>query len=193
MQKLKFQRHVDFNIRVYTEQETEDYVRHRLRLSGGADATKISNEAHPVIYRFTGGNPNSINALCNAVLTEACALDTRVITGDLIRSVADSHEILPHVVPLQDKGRRKTDPEVPHVEPEQQAEERIIAREPPPKPPYESPAPGSAVAEVDVKDLLTPGFSAVGAACRSNQKDRDSVEYSFGHRGRDQATESGAF
>ncbi|MDH3304954.1 MAG: FHA domain-containing protein [Gammaproteobacteria bacterium] len=151
MKKLKFQRHVDFNIRVYTEQETEDYVRHRLRLSGGADATKLSNDAYPVIYRFTGGIPNSINALCNAVLTEACALDTRVITGDLVRSVADTHEILPHVVPLQGKGRRKTDPNVPPVVPEPQAEERIIAREPPAKPAVESSAAEPAV---DIKPLL---------------------------------------
>ena len=63
MRKLKFQRHVDFNIRVYSEQETEDYVRHRLRLSGGADAAKIAHEAHPVIYRFTGGIPDLINRL----------------------------------------------------------------------------------------------------------------------------------
>lgn len=152
MKKLKFQRHVDFNIRVYTEQETEDYVRHRLRLSGGADATKLSNDAYPVIYRFTGGIPNSINALCNAVLSEACALDTRVIKGDLVRNVADTHEILPHVVPLQGKGRRKNDPDVSPAIPEQQPEERIIAREPPPKPAFESLVAESAV---DLKDLLS--------------------------------------
>jgi type II secretory pathway predicted ATPase ExeA len=152
MKKLKFQRHVDFNIRVYTEQETEDYVRHRLRLSGGADATKLANDAYPVIYRFTGGIPNAINALCNAVLTEACALDTRVITGDLVRSVADTHEILPHVVPLQGKGRRKTDPTVPPAVPEPQAEERIIAREPPAKAVVETSAAEPAV---DIKALLS--------------------------------------
>ena len=154
MRRLKFQRSVDFNIRVYSEQETEDYVRHRLRLSGGADAAKIADEAHPVIYRYTGGNPSSINALCNTVLTEACALDTRVISADLIRSVADTHEILPHVVPLQGKGRRKSDPDVSAEVPEQQAGERIIARDPPARPAFESPAEGPAIPEVDVKDLL---------------------------------------
>ncbi|MGB5332365.1 MAG: FHA domain-containing protein [Woeseiaceae bacterium] len=154
MRKFRFKHHVDFTIRVYSEQETEDYVRHRLRLSGGADATRFAQEAHPVIYRFTGGIPNAINRLCNAVLTEACALDTRVVTGDLIRSVAESHEILPHVVPLQGMGRRKTDSSVSLLIPVQQPQERIIARDPPPRPAFESSAPGSAVADVDIRDLL---------------------------------------
>lgn len=154
MRKLRFKHHVDFTIRVYSEQETEDYVRHRLRLSGGADATRFAQEAHPVIYRFTGGIPNAINRLCNAVLTEACALDTRVVTGDLIRSVAESHEILPHVVPLHGMGRRKTDSSVSLVLPVQPPEERIIARDPPPRPAFQSSAPDSAVAEVDIRDLL---------------------------------------
>lgn len=154
MRKLRFKHHVDFTIRVYSQQETEDYVRHRLRLSGGADATRFAQEAHPVIYRFTGGIPNAINRLCNAVLTEACALDTRVITGDLIRSVAEAHEILPHVIPLQGMGRRKTDSSVSLLIPVQQPEDRIIARDPPPRPAFESPAPGSAIADVDFKDLL---------------------------------------
>ena len=154
MRKLRFKHHVDFTIRVYSEQETEDYVRHRLRLSGGADATKFAHEAHPVIYRFTGGIPNAINRLCNAVLTEACSLDTRVVTGDLIRSVAETHKILPHVIPLQGMGRRKTDSSVSLVIPVQPPEDRIIARDPPPSPTFESLAPGSAAADVDVKDLL---------------------------------------
>ena len=154
MRKLRFKHHVDFTIRVYSEQETEDYVRHRLRLSGGADAAKLAHEAHPVIYRYTGGIPNAINRLCNAVLTEACSLDTRVITGDLIRGVAETHKILPHVVPLQGMGRRKTDSSVSLVIPAQLPEDRIIARDPPASPAVESLAPGSAAADMDARDLM---------------------------------------
>ena len=170
MRNLRFQRHVDFNIRVYSEQETEDYVRHRLRLSGGADAAKFADEAHPVIYRFTGGIPNSINRLCNAVLTEACSLDTRVVTGDLVRRVAESHKILPHVVPLQGMGRRKSDSSVSLLIPVQQPEERIIARDPPPRPAFESPTPGSAVADVDIKDLLNQVSQLSGQLAVQTQK-----------------------
>ena len=170
MRKVRFKHHINFTIRVYSEQETEDYVRHRLRLSGGADAARFAHEAHPVIYRFTGGIPNAINRLCNAVLTEACSLDTRVINGDLIRSVAETHKILPHVVPLKGMGRRKTDSSVSLVIPVQQPEERIIARDPPSRPAFESPVSGSAVADVDVNDLLNQVSQLSGQLAVQTQK-----------------------
>ncbi|MBT8089872.1 MAG: FHA domain-containing protein [Gammaproteobacteria bacterium] len=170
MRKLNFQRHVEFNIRVYSEQETEDYVRHRLRLSGGADAAKIGHEAHPVIYRFTGGIPDLINRLLNAVLTEACSLQTRVVTGDLIRGVAEACEILPHVVPLQAMGRRKTDSSVSLVAPVQQTEERIIARDPPPGSAFGSAAQDSALADLDIKELLNQVSQLSGQLAVQTQK-----------------------
>ncbi len=111
MSLLKFGTHIDFSIRVFTEQESDDYVRHRLRLAGGSESTKLSTEARPLIHRFSGGSPRLINRLCNAVLTEALAQKTRVISEALVRQVADKHEFVPHVLPLQGQGRRKTDRE----------------------------------------------------------------------------------
>ncbi|MCP5090659.1 MAG: FHA domain-containing protein [Gammaproteobacteria bacterium] len=154
MRMLKFRSHIDFTIRVYTEEETEDYVRHRLRLAGGADAAKFSVEARQLIYRFTGGTPSLINMLCNEVLTEGCAQKTRVITDELVRAVADSHQLVPHVVPLQGKGRRSTDPDIKFAIPEQLTEERITAREVSPKQPVESPTPDPVLPDVDAKKLL---------------------------------------
>jgi hypothetical protein len=133
MSQTKFQSHVQFAIRVYTEEETANYVWHHLRLAGGSDAVKFSKEAHALIYRYTGGTPSLINMLCNALLTEAHTRETKVITEELVRTVADNRKLLPHVVPLQGKGRRKTDPDFKLVQPERQAEERITestAKEP---------------------------------------------------------------
>jgi len=154
MRMLKFRRHIDFTIRVYTEEETEDYVRHRLRLAEGADAAKFSVEARQLIYRFTGGTPSLINMLCNEVLTEAFSQKTRVITDELVRTVADRHQLVPHVVPLQGKGRRSTDSDIKLAIPDAVTEERITARAVPPKQPVESPAPDPAIPDVDTKKLL---------------------------------------
>ena len=109
MRSLKVDHRVDFNIRAYTESETEAYVWHCLSASGGADVAKFSNDARAMIYRYTGGIPGQINALCNATLAEACARENRVIDDKLIRAVADKEEMLPHAVQLKSKGRRKTD------------------------------------------------------------------------------------
>ena len=153
MSQTKFRSHVHFNIRVYTEQETANYVWHHLRLAGGIGGVKFSNEAHPLIYRYTGGNPNLINMLCNGVLTESCAAESRVITENVIRNVADNQRLLPHVVSLQAMGRRRTDPEFELVQPERQTEERILARESTTKEPVEKPAPTPKTPDVDGKNL----------------------------------------
>ena len=111
LRQTKFNSHVVFNIRNYTEEETASYVWHRLNLAGGNDGVKFANEAHPLIHRYSGGIPRLINKLCNDMLTEAHRMKSRVITEKIVRTVADKQRLLPHVIPLHGKGRRKTDPD----------------------------------------------------------------------------------
>ncbi len=49
------------------------------------------------------------------MLVEAHGLESRVITEKIVRTVADKQQLLPHVVPLHGKGRRKSDPDFKHV------------------------------------------------------------------------------
>ena len=128
MSQIQFHSQIHFNIRVYTEEETANYVWHRLRLAGGSDVVKFANEAHPLIYRYTGGIPKLINMLCNEVLTEAFDAKSHDITEELVRTVADTRKLLPHVVPLQGKGRRKTDPDFKLVQADEESGERITPR-----------------------------------------------------------------
>ena len=93
MSQIKFRSHVQFNIRVYTEEETANYVWHHLRLAGGTDAVNFSKEAHALIYLYTGGIPNLINVLCKDVLTEASTLKSRDVSEDLVRTVADKRRL----------------------------------------------------------------------------------------------------
>jgi type II secretory pathway predicted ATPase ExeA/predicted nucleic acid-binding Zn-ribbon protein len=129
MSQLKFASQVHFNIRVYTEEETANYVWHRLRLAGGSDVVSFSNDAHPLIYRYTGGIPKLINTLCNDLLTEAHSKKLHEITEELVRNVADDRKLLPHVVPLQGKGRRKTDADFKLMQPDEATGERITPRD----------------------------------------------------------------
>jgi len=153
MQSIKFRSHIDFNIRVYTEEETEDYVRHRLRLAGGIDAAKFANEARPLIYEFSGGVPSSINRLCNEVLSEAYTRETRIISANLVRIVADSHHIEPPTPVPAPKGRRKTDPDYGLPVPGQ-PEARITARDVPQQTATGKPDRDSGFPDVDVPALL---------------------------------------
>ena len=111
MQQVRFRSHVQFHIRAYSEDEVASYIRHRLSIAGAVDSVKLSDDALPLIYRYTGGVPNLINTLCCSLLNKAHARESRVVSDELVREVADELRLLPHVVPLQGKGRRKTDPD----------------------------------------------------------------------------------
>ena len=115
MRQTRFRSQVVFGIRNYSEEETADYVWHRLRIAGADDAVKIPTGASSLIHRYSGGVPHLINKLCDDMLVEAHSVESRVITERIVRTVADNQQLLPHVVPLHGKGRRKSDPDFKHV------------------------------------------------------------------------------
>jgi len=115
MRETKFRSHVVFGIRNYSEEETANYVWHHLRLAGGNDGVKLPNEVSSLIHRYSGGVPHLINRLCNGMLAEAYSLKSRVITEKIVRTAADKQALLPHVIPLHGKGRRRTDPDFKHA------------------------------------------------------------------------------
>jgi len=123
MSQIKFSSQVIFKIRNYSREETASYVWHSLRLAGGSDGVKLANEANLLIHRYSGGIPREINRLCNEMLAEAYRLDTRVISEGVVRTVADKQGLLPHVVPLHGKGRRRTDPDFENVKAVSKTEE----------------------------------------------------------------------
>lgn len=107
-----------------------------------------------MIHRFSGGNPKLINRLCNAVLTEALAQETRVISAALVRQVADQHEFVPHVLPLPGEGRRKTDRDIQHAASDSGIQERISPREAPHQQAAQDFAAEHGLTELSIEKLL---------------------------------------
>lgn len=155
MSLLNLATRVDFSIRALSEQETDDYVRHRLRLAGGSESAKLVAKARPLIHRFSGGNPRRINRFCNALLTEALSQETRILDEALARKVADEQEFIPHVLPVSGQGRRKTDRQDVPASPELTIEERISQRESPPQQAAADFAAGREPEKADVEKLLS--------------------------------------
>ena len=119
LQELRFRSHVDFQIRLFTEGETAEYMRYRLDQAGNADAVEFDEKAQALIYRFTGGYPGPINKLCGVLLSECCEQETRTVGQEMVRTTASDLELLPHVFPLHSRVRRQAD----------KPEERITERE----------------------------------------------------------------
>jgi len=129
LQELRFRSHMDFHIRVFSEEDTAEYMRYRLDQAGNINAVAIDEKAQALIYRFTGGNPGPINKLCDALLNECCEQETRTIEQEMVRTLASDLELLPHVVPLHGKGRRQSDkPEEAITERESAPEKRNMKR-----------------------------------------------------------------
>jgi general secretion pathway protein A len=149
MSQTRFDSHIVFNIRAYTEEETANYVWHRLRFSGGNDGVKFAAEAHPLIHRYSGGTPELINRLCNDLLVEAFRLESRVITDKIVRAVANKQRLLPHVIPMFGRGRRRTDPDFEDPELLPETEERIEAGSSAPNEPPDQPEAQTADADPD--------------------------------------------
>jgi general secretion pathway protein A len=75
-----------FHLTALSDQETGEYVRHRLRVAGGADDAIFDPSTYPVIYRYTGGIPRLVNTLCDTALLAAFAQDRTTVTGEELGS-----------------------------------------------------------------------------------------------------------
>ncbi|HEY7753276.1 MAG TPA: FHA domain-containing protein [Steroidobacteraceae bacterium] len=130
MRSLDFRHQTTFHVRALCEGETDDYIRHRLKLAGVADAAVFPDDARALVHRHTGGNPFMINMLCNEVLAASYTQGTRVIGEQHVRSAARALGMPPHAVPIRAHGRRKNDHEAMPSVPRDGATEPATVRPP---------------------------------------------------------------
>lgn len=109
MVRLGFRRRMNFHIRVFTEEETAEYISFRLVLADMASNVTFTPEALALVHRFTGGIPRMINRVCSLLLGEACKRESTRIDDGIVRAVAEAHQLPANVFPLKRRGRRKTD------------------------------------------------------------------------------------
>ncbi len=79
------------------EQETIDYIKHRLTTAGHPVANLFSTTASKIIHKFTSGNPRRINRICDRALLYASIeenqhIDKRIIC-DVIEELSAEMEI----------------------------------------------------------------------------------------------------
>ncbi|GFO63706.1 XrtA-associated ATPase [Geomonas paludis] len=68
--------------------ETAAYIRHRLEVAGNRDAVSFDEQALDQIFRFSRGIPRLVNIICDFLMLAAFADETRVITEEMTREVA---------------------------------------------------------------------------------------------------------
>lgn len=78
---------VNCHLRPLSLEETAEYVLFRLEKAGNRQAVSLSPDALSMVHEASRGIPRLINILCDYVLLDAFAMNTRVIDVELVRMV----------------------------------------------------------------------------------------------------------
>jgi len=79
---------VHYNIEPLTEPETQEYIKHRLRVSGSEEEI-FSPDAIYEIFSFSKGYPRLINTICDRALLTGYVLGVKKIDGNIAKKCAD--------------------------------------------------------------------------------------------------------
>jgi len=77
----------------FSFQETAAYIAGRLRIAGGDPATIFSREAVGAIHEASKGLPRTINVVCDNVMIEGFASESKPITRAMVEAVCRDFEI----------------------------------------------------------------------------------------------------
>jgi general secretion pathway protein A len=77
-----------YHLAPLNREETEEYVRHRLRVAGGEDRAAFSAGAIGAIHRASSGVPRLVNLICDRALLAGYVKGTREIDAAMVRRAA---------------------------------------------------------------------------------------------------------
>ncbi len=80
-----------YHLAPLNREETEGYIRHRLRVAGGEDKVAFSPAALSAVHRHSGGVPRLVNLICDRALLAGYVLSRRSIDVGMVRRAA--HEV----------------------------------------------------------------------------------------------------
>jgi len=100
---------VDYYLESLSEEETCEYIHHRLGVAG-AKKLIFTEDACKVVYRFSGGTPRLINLLCDTSLVYGFAEQSELISANLVNDVVreqHTNSIIPTFNSIQPEAEYK--------------------------------------------------------------------------------------
>jgi hypothetical protein len=92
------------SLKPFNEEETRNYIQHRLRVAGYEGGSIFTPQAMAETAEFTQGIPRNINNLCFNAMSLACALRQKTIDTSIVREVISDLDITQHVSELGSAG-----------------------------------------------------------------------------------------
>lgn len=81
-----------YHLRPLEEEESREYILHRLNTSGWNNDPKFHDSAHQEIFRYTGGIPRIINSLCDRLLLYGFLEELHEFSGEEVQVVINEME-----------------------------------------------------------------------------------------------------
>jgi len=76
-----------YHLAPLTEEETERYIRHRMKIASESDRQYFTDEAINLVYQFSKGVPRLVNQICDSALLNGFIYEKDVIDGALMQEV----------------------------------------------------------------------------------------------------------
>ncbi len=76
---------VRYHLRPLSEQETGQYIGHRLKTAGWTGGELFKHDAIHAVHRYAGGIPRLTNAICDVALLAGYVAQTRVLDGACVK------------------------------------------------------------------------------------------------------------
>ncbi len=86
---------VRYHLGPLSAEETADYIQHRLSQAGASERPRFDRDALKRIYKYSGGVPRLVNAICDKALLAGFVHQSDVIDGQLVRLAIDELEGVP--------------------------------------------------------------------------------------------------
>jgi type II secretory pathway predicted ATPase ExeA len=83
--QLKQRCRLRYHLKALTEEETRQYIEHRIAVAGGSFSTLFEPDLVQLIYKHCRGIPRLINMLCDTALIFACTDNSKMVSAHGIR------------------------------------------------------------------------------------------------------------
>lgn len=83
------------SIKTLAQRETAEYIRWRLRVAKAQNENLFEPESVKLIHQLSGGIPRIINNICDNALLTGFSEESRTITVEIVRQVADDLDLAP--------------------------------------------------------------------------------------------------
>jgi type II secretory pathway predicted ATPase ExeA len=115
-----------YHLKALSQEDTAEYIAHRLRVAGRETSDLFQSDTIPLIYKYTGGIPRLINTLCDTAMTCAYADDVATIGTETINEAINELQWQPYAKRTSSTRTKSTGSKVTGIQANNVERERLV-------------------------------------------------------------------